>query len=378
MIIPGRIENRERRKAPALFVFTLTAILVIGCTPSTSRADDGNGLFPVSVDGKYGYIDTAGKIAIATRFSHAWEFSDGLAAVEVGSRSRGYAQGFIDSTGQLVVAAKYADTGYFSDGLAPVGLKTGKSRRCFDCDPNLLWGFINRGGAYAIKPQFHRARSFSEGLAAVQDEKSRLWGYIRKDGALAITFQFTGVQAFSEGLACVLSGKRFGYVDAAEHMVIAPQFSHCGQFSEGLALVRLGGDALPLNPPPGRFGYIDKTGRVVFQFDAEAAGNFSGGLAHFGMVVNGVLRYGFHNKEGRVAIEPQFSMAEDFSEGHALVLLNGWGFIGNDGQIAFRLNAALVEGFRRGLARVTMGENYDTQQRGYIDRTGKFVWKPTR
>jgi hypothetical protein len=45
--------------------------------------DFSEGLAKVKVDGKYGYIDTTGKLAIAPQFHYAYNFSEGLAKVKV-------------------------------------------------------------------------------------------------------------------------------------------------------------------------------------------------------------------------------------------------------------------------------------------------------
>lgn len=41
-------------------------------------------------------------------------------------------------------------------------------------------GYINKSGEVVIEPQFRKADSFSEGLAAV--EKDKQWGYINTSG----------------------------------------------------------------------------------------------------------------------------------------------------------------------------------------------------
>ena len=83
------------------------ALLVAFCAPAASPGSGPN-LFPVVVDGRYGYIDAVGNIIISPRFSYGWEFSDGLAPVELGSRSRGYAQGFIDAAERVSIPWKQA------------------------------------------------------------------------------------------------------------------------------------------------------------------------------------------------------------------------------------------------------------------------------
>jgi hypothetical protein len=55
----------------------------------------------------------------------------------------------------------------FSEGLANVRV-------------NGLWGYIDKSGAFSIKPQFDSARRFSNGLALVQIKKEYV--YIDKGG----------------------------------------------------------------------------------------------------------------------------------------------------------------------------------------------------
>jgi hypothetical protein len=58
-------------------------------------------LFPVQVDGKWGYIDRTGTIVIPPQFGFAGSFSEGLARVLVGNMETGK-WGYIDHTGAYV------------------------------------------------------------------------------------------------------------------------------------------------------------------------------------------------------------------------------------------------------------------------------------
>ena len=48
-------------------------------------------------EGKQGYLDTKGNIAIEPKFDIAWEFSKGLARVEIDGK-----EGYINSEGKYV------------------------------------------------------------------------------------------------------------------------------------------------------------------------------------------------------------------------------------------------------------------------------------
>src|SRR5690242_9436226 len=73
-------------------------------------------LFPVKVNGKYGYITKSGKIAINPQFEDEGVFADGLAPVKTGGR-----WGYIDTSGKFAINPQFDIADPFSDGMALVG-----------------------------------------------------------------------------------------------------------------------------------------------------------------------------------------------------------------------------------------------------------------
>lgn len=68
--------------------------------------------------GKWGFVNSDGKIAIEPKFDEAMSFSNGLAAVRSGDK-----WGFINESGEVVIDYKYSEGGYFTnDGVCFVGL----------------------------------------------------------------------------------------------------------------------------------------------------------------------------------------------------------------------------------------------------------------
>ena len=65
--------------------------------------------------GKWGYLDTRGRLAIPHRYDEAGNFSENLAAVRIGAK-----WGYIDSAGEVVIQPGYDDAGEFRGGAALV------------------------------------------------------------------------------------------------------------------------------------------------------------------------------------------------------------------------------------------------------------------
>ena len=66
------------------------------------------------------------------------------------------------------------------------------------------YGYMDTAGRVVIQMQFKDARSFSEGLAAVEVDGK--WGYIDKSGKVAISRTLKAGWPFSEGLALIGNG----------------------------------------------------------------------------------------------------------------------------------------------------------------------------
>jgi len=77
------------------------------------------GLPLVELNGKYGFINTKGDIAIPIVYSNAFSFSEGLARASLGST-----WGFIDTTGKVVISMIYLGASDFKNGFALVYLSS--------------------------------------------------------------------------------------------------------------------------------------------------------------------------------------------------------------------------------------------------------------
>jgi hypothetical protein len=162
------------------------------------------GLAWVLMNGRFGYVEASGHLAIPATFAEAMPFSEGLATVKVGDR-----WGYIDKTGKIVVAARFESANDFSEGLARVS--TGDQ-----------YGFIDRTGRLVIPERYGvMSGDFSEGLAPACIASLQC-GYIDKTGTMVLAAQYRVAGEFRKGLAKVQTARGIGYIDARGRYVWQP------------------------------------------------------------------------------------------------------------------------------------------------------------
>ena len=210
-----------------------------------------NGFAQISINGKWGYIDSHGKIIVAPRFPiYGTDFSTGgTAQVVLGNRDKVsvsatnslFIYGYINTSGRIILQDSQYDRiviPYNSEGFAVVR-KGEKS------------GFVNNEGKEAVG-WFDEALNFTEsGLAAVkQGEK---WGYIDKSGNWIISPRFDRAFNFVDnGIALVEISKKLGHINTGGTVISPTIFEKLGTFGDdGLAAAKLNGIE----------GYVDLSGQ---------------------------------------------------------------------------------------------------------------------
>jgi hypothetical protein len=351
---------------------TATAQSTTTTAGQSTTAAEAARLYPVSVDGKWGFIDNTGSIKIEPRFDYAGDFSEGLAAVEIVTND-GAKSGYIDSSGAMVIEPRFDYAGDFSEGLAAVGNKTG-----LDGELGGEFGYINTSGVLVIPIERNTASAFSEGLAmfTVMGEGYPSY-FIDKTGA-AVMGPFDFALDFSEGLAYVEWGDRCGYIDKTGSRVMElPQgFGRCQHssccFSEGLALVEFSEKEVE------RHVFVDRSGAMVIAPRFDYAQDFSEGLAAAAIQESGELKWGYIDKTGAWVIKPRFDWAAGFSEGLAAVSVDGrWGYLNATGTMVIPPRQCTgAEPFSGGVAALTgLGSDAVSKTPSYIDKTGKVIWE---
>lgn len=136
-------------------------------------------------------------------------------------------------------------------------------------------------------------------------------------------------------------------------------------FSDGLAAVLI----------KNKWGYIDRQGHVAIAPQYTAASGFSEGLA--AVEVNN--KYGFINRYGKMVIKPKYDFALAFTEGVAACSIgSGYHIIDRNGKVLAELgeDCTDVENFSCGLAAAEFIVGDGDWRYGAIDKTGKMVIKP--
>lgn len=166
-------------------------------------------------------VDRNGGIVVGIDHDSIGEFSEGLAAVNVGGAAGvGGVWGFVDRTGAVAIPLRFTQVGDFREGFAPALTRQG-------------WGYLDPSGGLPIRPQFDHATPFAEGLAAVAVDGA--WGYVDRAGRFVIPAVFEGAAPFAGGLGRVRRHGQEGFVDRhGGHL--GEWFVRCGEHRDGVAI----------------------------------------------------------------------------------------------------------------------------------------------
>jgi len=92
-------------------------------------------LAAVETPSGWGYIGIGGDWTIKPKFSRAYPFSEGLAAIDVSSNEKTPKIGYIDKSGSIVIEPDFTIGGMFHDGICWVEEKE-------------YCGYLNRSGEH--------------------------------------------------------------------------------------------------------------------------------------------------------------------------------------------------------------------------------------
>lgn len=345
----------------------ILAVLLMTLSIAGQTPDDR---YPFGRDGKVGFIDHTGREVIPPRFSNAGDwahFDNGLAPVF----EAGVGSGYIDISGKFVIGPTQV-WGWgrpFREDVAGVLIWNQKGNRA---------GWIDRQGKILFSGMGAEGTYFSEGLMSMRGPNGK-WGFVDKHFKFVIFPQFDYAYEFSEGLAEVTVNRKSGFIDKTGKVIVPLKYDMAWSFHDGLARVRrdveLGTRTTMHGEQPAyryQYGFIDHSGNEVIALQFEKATYFSGGYA---MAIPADFKlYGVIDKQGNFVNQPAFEDVSQFSEGLAMACVKQkCGYVNTRGEWVIQPTFIHARDFRRGLASVSWKEG----EYGYVDKTGKTVWKNT-
>jgi hypothetical protein len=326
----------------------------------TGFADGTNMLYPIEVNGRYGYVNGIGRKIVDPVFSMATEFNQyGFLKTALGWQNICDVSGVIVSTTQVYVA----DARPFQEGVSVCANRS--ESFCIDKSGAMLWGrsFDELGSG------------FSEGLLTAKWLGK--WGGINHDGVEVISNRYAYIFRKSDGVIVALEHRNGPYlVLTATGVVIGSSSNQIGTFTEGLGCMR--------DASTRKYGFCNKRLETVIACKYDFAMNFAGGLAAISL--DG--KYGFIDYLGQIKIPCEFDEARSFDTEVGLAAVRKgdlWGIIRTNGQLVLPLQYYTINYCGDGVWQVwgSREGRWGMKEGEYIrldERNGKIihVWRSSR
>lgn len=216
----------------------------------------------IRAGGRYGFMDEAGNIVQAPVFENIRPFHAGFATYQLDGQ-----WGVVDATGVRRMAPLYDDI------LLQEGFEYGS--------PVLVgerWGYARLDGTLFVPAVYKEAQSFSEGLAAVEDDAGVL-SYLDEHGVQRFIDRIGGPERFGSGRKRIeveegfepLSDGLYGYLDTTGAVALKPQYLQASDYfcHERATVKTVNG-----------YGVIDPNGKWVLEDCFERIGRHWDGYAN--------------------------------------------------------------------------------------------------
>ncbi|MGV3611292.1 MAG: WG repeat-containing protein [Fluviicola sp.] len=363
-----------KRRLYSSFTFIVCAILVFfascsaGDSPDkpvkTSKETvfpDNSGLYPIIRDSLFGYINAKGEVIIKPQFERAAQFNEGLAYFEKNGK-----YGFINPKGEVVIQPIYTKKkrGWLNLSIEPLG-ESFFTEGLAIVNKDGVFGYINQKGEEVILAQFADAEPFMHGLALVRSGSQRY--FINKKGEKQFGKEFEWASSFTDSLAAVHINGKTGYIDTKGKLVIPAKYYTGGSFVDGYAVVRETRESKTLK-------LIDKKGKVQFEKEVDRMNKGAGKFVYFSKDRN----EGIMDLKGTIVIPAKYDLIMGFMGNVAIVKANSkedlFGLINKKG--AWILEPQYYAMLPAGDDMILVGTK--NRELGYIDFTGKVIWKPTK
>ncbi|MGE5703597.1 MAG: WG repeat-containing protein, partial [Clostridia bacterium] len=210
-------------------------------------------------------------------------------------------------------------------------------------------------------------RSVGPFRASLKTTEGTKWGYINDKGQFIISPRYDYADDFQEnGLAMVIQRERSGLINRQGQYVVAPKYDSISRFSEGRASV---------TDDKGTW-VMDEQGKILTAEPYDFIAMYQNGRATFSVTKEGMGRYGYLDRDGKVVIPARYENGTDFHNDKAVVKVKEgeYALIGKNGERLQTYRYPFVGPLGDGLLAFQQQENGPY---GYIDEKGSVVIKPT-
>ncbi len=343
-----------------LFLLLFSATFFYSCSlvgPDKNTTDTHEVLLPVIVESGWGYIDLKGTVVIPPTCDYgiAYEFNNGRGIVRSNSSFL-----LINDKNEVILDNEYLRIFPFSEERALVGF-------------NNTIGYINKQGKTVIQLQYSSGSSFKNGYAIVRDF-SREYLIIDKNGN---EFYAPDSSQLNLNQYSLLDTERilfyknrgFGYFNINGEIEIEPKYERAEPFNEGVAFVRLN----------DQWMLIDRNDSIVFELSDETLRTrpFFNNRA---FVMDTSRYWRLINKQGNFVSDERYEQIIDFSENRAIVRVDDkWKIIDVDANTVFNdpFSPTSANPFKHGVLQIRREDLPRSNEVGYIDTLGNYLWYPT-
>ncbi|ATO49017.1 WG repeat-containing protein [Brevibacillus laterosporus] len=279
------------------------------------------------------------------------------------STREGVKWGYINERGQFLIGPQFVYALPFQkNGLAIVSVANGT-------------GLINELAQYVVKPIYSSINSFTEGRATVIDDKG-FW-VIDDKGTVLSDKPHSYIGTYQNGRAIFADtdeqgNYRYGYLNLEGKIVIPNKYEEANDFIDGKAVVKI---------KENQYALLGRNGEVLHTYPYHTVGSLSDGL----MAVQQKEKepFGYMNEQEKIIIEPQFTSAQAFKSGRAVVdtsvddFVFKWGLIDKTG--AFKIKPGYSDIEMLGEDRVAVGVLKDNKAPymgstyAIADKDGRFL-----
>lgn len=317
-------------------------------TKYTEIHNANEGMTRLKKNGKYGFMNSEGKMVTKCIYDKTGDFWDGVARVKKDGK-----YGFINTDGEEFIKCLYDEVNAFHNGKAKVKKDgryilidmTGKMVFDFgDCDPSLKeyektyeydrdgevvcvfddneYFFVDRKTGKRISEETYDElwsntyELFNDVYTVTVDGQ---YGIVGSKGQVIVPCIYDGVGTFKDNVVRVNKDGKYGFFDKNGNQITDFVYDRTWTFTNGMARVE----------KDGKYGYINTKGKQVIACKYDSAGMFYEGLAR--VVKNG--KYGYVNKKGKLVVKCTYEYVGNFHKGFAWVKQNGkYGYINKDGK----------------------------------------------